>query len=475
MSSYTYTLSNDLSAKISSNDWFRVKASVTNDRRPLFLVNQLYVHSDFNELQFHKSSRDICDVPNAGGASEKSEALSFELLNRTFGARLLKTEMEIEYDWCISKRTDFLVVMFGKRLGISVTRAMKFNPYRFREHRATQHMLGEEHYRFTYEDARSLLQKKLYGVIMSTRDVIERDSWGQQLLHVWAADHETASVLAHAYADLRRENSRLLANTIVMVTVALRADWIFTNRAVQQQTALTDTVRRFHTLFPSRSIRRFVRKSIEAENATAMQLPMSDEEVEQHISFEESDDSLCLGLFDGEVYEQEETQTDEERYRKWNEKWAVRHNVDPIVALATKGPFITVAAPGIEAPPSFPSSPASGAISGKGKEGWPLQLDGKSELGELSCWGEKGPVEGGEHSVSDASVGFTLPLVSAVYDNEPFAIESNIKVVPAISRRFKQASRPSLRLQHLLRTNHDRRSQGVKRVAKGFRTSRCRA
>lgn len=59
----------------------------------------------------------ICDSPNAGGGSENSEAMSFEVLRRCFNAKLVKTEMEIEYEWSTSKKvtvspTSFVCLFF---------------------------------------------------------------------------------------------------------------------------------------------------------------------------------------------------------------------------------------------------------------------------------------------------------------------------------------------------------------------------
>ena len=70
---------------------------------------------------------------------------SFELLHRCFGARLLKTEMEVAYFPEGGSITDFTCEMFGTRLGVSVTRAMKFKGV------------------FELEDAEKLLRKKLNG------------------------------------------------------------------------------------------------------------------------------------------------------------------------------------------------------------------------------------------------------------------------------------------------------------------------
>ena len=60
--------------------------------------------------------------------------------------------MEIQYFPEGSKKTDYSVLLFGKPIGVSVTRAMKFSG------------------KFTEEDAINLLEKKLLGIILSSEN-----------------------------------------------------------------------------------------------------------------------------------------------------------------------------------------------------------------------------------------------------------------------------------------------------------------
>lgn len=71
-------------------------------------------------------AKKVLYTPNAGGNSIWSEAVSFEVLTSLCRAVLHKTEMEIEY-MPGSKITDYSVKVFGKDIGVSVTRAMKFS------------------------------------------------------------------------------------------------------------------------------------------------------------------------------------------------------------------------------------------------------------------------------------------------------------------------------------------------------------
>ena len=67
------------------------------------------------------------------------------MFHRCYGARLLKTEMEVGYFPEGGSITDYTCEMFGTVLGVSVTRAMKYK--------------GD----FTLEDAEKLLNKKMNG------------------------------------------------------------------------------------------------------------------------------------------------------------------------------------------------------------------------------------------------------------------------------------------------------------------------
>jgi hypothetical protein len=133
--------------------------------------------------------------------------MSFEIVSALFNAHLLRTEMEIEY-LPGSKITDYSINLFGKSIGISVTRAMKY--------RGT----------FTEADGLRLLNKKLFGVIESSRCVIEEHGWERQILHIFAEKDYIADILRDC---LNQIDPELISNTIVIVTVCKNAPWLFYN------------------------------------------------------------------------------------------------------------------------------------------------------------------------------------------------------------------------------------------------------
>ncbi|XP_797207.2 AAC-rich mRNA clone AAC4 protein [Strongylocentrotus purpuratus] len=150
----------------------------------------------YHEMTLSGMAARMKECPNAGGDSVESEVLSLELLHRCFGAKLLKTEMEVKYFPYGGSIVDYTCEMFGVSLGVSVTRAMKYK--------------GE----FEKEDAEKLLGKKLRGIVNATQNAL--DKWSKQILHIWATSSKVADVLTSVYRDL---SPQLRINTVVLVTI----------------------------------------------------------------------------------------------------------------------------------------------------------------------------------------------------------------------------------------------------------------
>ncbi|XP_076441652.1 AAC-rich mRNA clone AAC4 protein-like [Babylonia areolata] len=159
-----------------------------------------------SQLQFSPGGFKLLTLPNAGGSSVWSEALSFELLQRCFRATLIKTEMEIEYFPMGGSMTDYLCSICGCDVAVSVTRAMKYR--------------GD----YTQEDAELLLNKKLKGVVRSNHNAVTR--WSKQILHIWASSAMIAKTVACVYDCI---DPKIKANTVVLITTAAQSPFIFEN------------------------------------------------------------------------------------------------------------------------------------------------------------------------------------------------------------------------------------------------------
>ncbi|XP_065183387.1 AAC-rich mRNA clone AAC4 protein-like [Sycon ciliatum] len=138
-------------------------------------------------------------TPNAGGSSVISEVLSYELLKRYANAELDRTEMEVTYFPEGGSIVDYTCFVQNCTVGVSVTRAMKFQ--------------GQ----YTVDDAERLLVKKLLGLRRAARNCL-CGHWSKALLHVWAASPRVAALVQHAYWDLLPAEMR--DNALVLVTVA---------------------------------------------------------------------------------------------------------------------------------------------------------------------------------------------------------------------------------------------------------------
>eukprot|EP00745_Piridium_sociabile_P003227 TRINITY_DN11939_c0_g3_i1.p1 TRINITY_DN11939_c0_g3~~TRINITY_DN11939_c0_g3_i1.p1 ORF type:complete len:182 (+),score=35.86 TRINITY_DN11939_c0_g3_i1:301-846(+) len=169
-------------------------------------------HCDFlltgsmSRPQFSSGGYRLLTVPNAGGSSVLSEALSFELLQRCFKATLLKTEMEIEYFPMGGAMTDYVCSLSGSDVAVSVTRAMKFRGV------------------YTEEDAEQLLKKKLKGAVQSNHNAVTK--WSKQILHIWASTSLIANTVISVFD---RIDPKVKANTVVLVTTATQSPFIFEN------------------------------------------------------------------------------------------------------------------------------------------------------------------------------------------------------------------------------------------------------
>jgi hypothetical protein len=148
---------------------------------------------------------------NAGGSSLYSEVFAFEWLARCEGATLLKTETEIVYD-IDGKKADLLVELRGRKIGVSVVRAVTF-PF------------GDP-----YEPlaATTILTRKLDDLAVATTQVSAVDQWSEQAVAALAYDAQHAQVLMDAWEALTPEVRR---ETVLVVAVTSGDDlFIYTDQ-----------------------------------------------------------------------------------------------------------------------------------------------------------------------------------------------------------------------------------------------------
>lgn len=188
------------------HDIFRFWKLLENNSSCGILHSEFIPNKNFRNMMISRSAQKIRDVPNAGGNSVISEVLSFEFLNKAVQAQLLKTEMEVAYFPEGGSITDYVCTISKQKVGVSVTRAMKYR--------------GQ----YTEEDAHHLLTKKLKGVIQSTKNSMEK--WSKQILHIWTPNKHTTNTIAMVYYQLP-DNIR--SNTVVIVTTSDHSSYIYKN------------------------------------------------------------------------------------------------------------------------------------------------------------------------------------------------------------------------------------------------------
>jgi len=190
--------------RMSLEDCLLCSAALQHGDLALVVDNSVQIQKPINAKALCADAQRIFFTDNAGGSAEVSEAFSMELLHRTIGARLEKTEMELKYftgNGSGSKITDFSMLHEGAVIGVSVTRACRGYPTAYGA--------------YTREDAFRLLSKKFIGVKESTKFVVN-SSWEKQLLHIFAPDTHVMAMLRDAYDELDHD---MRGNTIMLITL----------------------------------------------------------------------------------------------------------------------------------------------------------------------------------------------------------------------------------------------------------------
>jgi hypothetical protein len=194
-----------------SSDDSIIRKWVSSDVKYLLTVDRCQF-PEFNSIAFLDIPRYSMEIPNAGGSSNKSEALSMQFMHYRFGATDFIPEMDVDY-WIDYKMCDYLMSLHGENIGVSVTRAIAHpfdSPY-------------------TYDMALNLLDKKLYGLIVARNCISERHQFFRAILHIWCMHQQTATSLQQAYQEMvRRDTTKTYDNVYVMCTICSHK-YIYTN------------------------------------------------------------------------------------------------------------------------------------------------------------------------------------------------------------------------------------------------------
>jgi hypothetical protein len=201
--------------------------TLDQERRQLSKNNDFLIFdnkpSNFTITDFKYSGSTVgyCDeamsvltTQNAGGSSELSECISMQIMYNQFGARGVKTEMEVKYWNDHWKRCDY-VTRFGEnkhKTAVSVTRAMT----RRKDIEFTRQMAGQ------------LFVKKLSGLVSARSGMNDyQTGFDNCILHVLCTSDKDANTLWEAYYAMNQcldEKKCDIFDGISVVVTIVRGD-----------------------------------------------------------------------------------------------------------------------------------------------------------------------------------------------------------------------------------------------------------
>lgn len=175
--------------------------AVWSSSTPFLLTDSVDLGSTgWDPTQLTAGGQKIVADGNLGGSSVESEALAYDVLARCEFATLLKSEGEILYTDPTGKKTDELVTIDSRKIGLSVTRAYHYPPSA----------------PCTAEEAQTLLDKKLADIPLSAANAAPADAWERSMLAVVAVSQQCADVYVQVWQQM---DAVLKADTILFVTV----------------------------------------------------------------------------------------------------------------------------------------------------------------------------------------------------------------------------------------------------------------
>lgn len=183
-----------------------------NDNKIFIFTDNISI-GNYKSLILSNKVKQSMAVENAGGNSEYSEALSMHYFENIFNASDFILEKEVEY-WSNYKMVDYICTIMGKRIGVSVTRAMGFPTSR----------------KFKYSDAIHLLRRKINGLIIACDLVITKHGFEKSILHIWCQNARISKLLMKAYKNFSLESvdHRILCDLALIITISNNKD-IYTN------------------------------------------------------------------------------------------------------------------------------------------------------------------------------------------------------------------------------------------------------
>lgn len=154
-------------------------------------------------------------MDNAGGTSVRSEAMSIHVFEKMYDAKHVLCEMEVQYETYAWSMVDYLATISGKRVGVSVFRAM-VPP-------------NAKRTSFTMEDARRLCRKKLRGLVVARNSVSKKHRFFRCVCHCIAQSPHAARFMKRAFEELMLNFE---TNLVAMITIVPKFNDLFYEKRV---------------------------------------------------------------------------------------------------------------------------------------------------------------------------------------------------------------------------------------------------
>ena len=183
----------------------------TNDILYLMTFDEC-IFPKFDTISLPYDIKRVLTIKNAGGSSEISEALSMRIMNLKYDAFDFIPEMEVEYS-CGTKICDYIMKIKNKTIGVSVTRAISYP------------LNGP----FTPVQASTLLYKKLIGLLMAKKTVIDQYHFDTSVIHIWCKNWDDAEVIKNEYENIIDQDIYNMFRNIHIICSICQATFIYTN------------------------------------------------------------------------------------------------------------------------------------------------------------------------------------------------------------------------------------------------------
>lgn len=180
-----------------------LKPGTIKSRSSIFIDH--YILPKYQSVCTH--AKRSLQISNAGGQSEISEMYSIDYFYQLYNGKNVILETEVDY-WIDSKMIDFIVYMGGKRVGISVARAMGFPTAD----------------NFTYESAVKLLNKKILGLLVARNSVSKKHIFNKSILHIWCQNYTIASLIYQAFLQINPDDYILDVKGKILIQLTISND-----------------------------------------------------------------------------------------------------------------------------------------------------------------------------------------------------------------------------------------------------------